>query len=443
MDLPGSAPSYAYSVHHAQSSAGLVSPTQVQNVFLSKVVCEMTFAPREILQPRAARETMKKHNRSRIITMQLPRHRLRQITGGSASRRRSDRLRNRSKKNGDVTEQGLSQKSPMILKDDSGMYNLASGLRNSRIEHLTHIAINLVLGYRKRFMEIKSDRRLDSPTLLDIAPAVWNAYYFQEIASRTRLVPMVSSALGSMRVSNPDQVEQSICYTIPDATARLQKRLLQLILRSTSLRFRKFGKRSDASKDVHPRDTLAHTIAERTSEMFESLCSSQDAATSQQPSVIDINQVDDLLEGPNLWHEKSDSSQSQDERQAPFAMDQYDERAPHSEDSSEEIRYATMDRLNDESEEQYHFAMHGHDTEGLTAISPDTEFEDFEHSNVIDSVAMSFGTLPPRCISEGTCFNIWTSLGCPSINCHGTEYPDDMYLEAEEERAMLLDSELF
>ncbi|KAF3766222.1 hypothetical protein M406DRAFT_330055 [Cryphonectria parasitica EP155] len=119
---------------------------------------------------------------------------------------------------------------------DIPIYDLGSNLQKDKLGSLTHAALSLLLGSRKRFDGIRCIRPRDCVTLLDIAPAVWSAHYFQEIAARVQLAPLISSALGNMLNSKSTRLRQIVQTLASDPIAELRKKTLLLILRSTPAR---------------------------------------------------------------------------------------------------------------------------------------------------------------------------------------------------------------
>lgn len=83
------------------------------------------------------------HNKSKVVTLRVPPRELRAILG-----------------------------QPEI-------YSLPVEAQKERLEYLTHTALHLILGSKKRFPSIQILKKAGSPAVLDIAPAVWDARHFQ------------------------------------------------------------------------------------------------------------------------------------------------------------------------------------------------------------------------------------------------------------------------
>lgn len=65
-------------------------------------------------------------------------------------------------------------------------------LQERRLEHLTHTALHLIMGSRRRFAGIEFLKKSVSPTALEVAPAVWSARYFQ-VRLETKYLPICIS----------------------------------------------------------------------------------------------------------------------------------------------------------------------------------------------------------------------------------------------------------
>lgn len=61
----------------------------------------------------------------------------------------------------------------------TAFWGLPLDVQTERVVHLTHNALNIMLGMRKRCPGIWCLNGTKPPALLELAPAVWNAQYFQ------------------------------------------------------------------------------------------------------------------------------------------------------------------------------------------------------------------------------------------------------------------------
>ncbi|KAG8160575.1 hypothetical protein KVR01_010111 [Diaporthe batatas] len=110
-----------------------------------------------------------------------------------------------------------------------------------RLVELAQNALNLMLGLRTRYLGFLHMGGTKPPALLELAPAVWNAQYFQRVVSRARLIPSISSALGNLTSTRSPELLHKIESLVPEAAAdtgldealdELQRRCQVLLLRS-------------------------------------------------------------------------------------------------------------------------------------------------------------------------------------------------------------------
>ncbi|KUI67604.1 hypothetical protein VM1G_03383 [Cytospora mali] len=121
-------------------------------------------------------------------------------------------------------------------------HNLPLSLQAERLKSLTYNALDVMVGLKKRPSGTRLLKPSKSPTLLDLAPAVWNAVFFQDAVARARLVPFISSALANLdSAQSPllrQKVEDIMRGPIPNPqlvniSGELHKRVLVLILQAT------------------------------------------------------------------------------------------------------------------------------------------------------------------------------------------------------------------
>lgn len=126
-----------------------------------------------------------------------------------------------------------------------------------RLVELARNGLNLMLGLRTRYLGFLYLGGTKSPALLELAPAVWNAQYFQvsrfdrfcawdpnmrtqRVASRAQLIPSISSALANLTNTQSPELRRKIESLVPEAAAdsepevsdELQRRIQVLLLRS-------------------------------------------------------------------------------------------------------------------------------------------------------------------------------------------------------------------
>lgn len=134
-----------YSIQHSQQQSGLFVPRDVPCGYLSEFSCSFRFAARTSTAPGNVEES-------------LPRSRSHAHYG----------LRK-------LAETPSKPRS----ETTAAFWSLAPNVQAERVTHLTHHALNLVLGMKKRSPGIRYLKRTKPPALLELAPGVWNAQYFQ------------------------------------------------------------------------------------------------------------------------------------------------------------------------------------------------------------------------------------------------------------------------
>lgn len=128
-------------MQHNRQQSGLFTPEGVACGYLSAVSSSFRFGARGAYTiTRSSKET-------RVVTLKVPHHKLQSITGG--------------------------------LNQFSEFHNLPPDLQAERLKQLTHHALNLLVGLKKKPCGVWLMKPSKLPTLLDLAPAVWNSVSFQ------------------------------------------------------------------------------------------------------------------------------------------------------------------------------------------------------------------------------------------------------------------------
>lgn len=134
-----------YYIHHTQQHSGLFVPQHVPCGYLSEFFCSFRYAARTFSTPGNAEQSVP---RSRDHT----RYNLRKLA------------------------ETPSEPRPVCA---AAFWGLPLDVQAARVVHLTHNALNFVLGMRRRCVGVRCLKRTKPPALLELAPALWNAQYFQ------------------------------------------------------------------------------------------------------------------------------------------------------------------------------------------------------------------------------------------------------------------------
>lgn len=134
-----------YYIQHVQQHSGLFVPQDVSCGYLSELSCSFRYAAGTSRAPGNVEESVP---RSRMHTRY------------------------------DFRNLAATPSEPRSVHP-AAFWGLPPELQADRVVHLTHNALNLMLGMRRRYRGIWCLRGTKPPALLELAPAVWNAQYFQ------------------------------------------------------------------------------------------------------------------------------------------------------------------------------------------------------------------------------------------------------------------------
>lgn len=137
-----------YYIHHTHQHSGLFVPQDVPCGYLSEFFCSFQYASRTSRTPRTPGNAGKPVPRSRSHTH----YNLRKLAGTP------------------------SEPDPVCAV---AFWGLPLDVQAERVVHLTQNALNQMLGMRRRCLGVRCVHRTKPPALLELAPALWNAQYFQ------------------------------------------------------------------------------------------------------------------------------------------------------------------------------------------------------------------------------------------------------------------------
>ncbi|KAI0392492.1 hypothetical protein F5Y17DRAFT_357726 [Xylariaceae sp. FL0594] len=83
---------------------------------------------------------------------------------------------------------------------------------------LVEAALDFTFGIRQHYPTLRT-RQLNgnAPSLLDIAPAIWNAYYFESVTSHAKKFPVISSILASTARAKSSELRNSLTALLQNA----------------------------------------------------------------------------------------------------------------------------------------------------------------------------------------------------------------------------------
>lgn len=174
-------------MQHAQQSSSLLTPDHVPCVYLSALSCSLSFGTRKESVQEVRKEARIQDRKTKVVTFRLPPKKLRRFFArkkkwdGSVNRTERKRRRARNSilaSSTDKLARNTATSTPRAFEPEPELYGFPPHIQNQRLEYLTHAALDSLLGLRKRFADFRLESP-QSPSLLDIAPAVLNAVYFQ------------------------------------------------------------------------------------------------------------------------------------------------------------------------------------------------------------------------------------------------------------------------
>lgn len=213
-----------YYIQHAQQCSGLFVPQDIPCGYISELFCSFRYAATTSTAPA---KTVGSKPRSRAKTP----YNLRRLV--------------------------KAQTEPRPVRV-AAFWALPLTEQAGKLVELARNALSLMLGLRTRYLGFLYLGGTKPPALLELAPAVWNAQYFQvskldkfcswdpnmrtqRVVSRAQLIPYVSSALANSMSTQSPELRRKIGSLVPGAAAdsgleevldELQRRSQILLLRS-------------------------------------------------------------------------------------------------------------------------------------------------------------------------------------------------------------------
>lgn len=167
---------YSYSIQHIHRNSALVTLEHVPCAHLSMLYCQLSFeSSKRATQVTPMKSNARLKNR-RIVTLHIPPRKLKKIAEAKNEDRFGMNNRGKPLKFGlRVTQARLARSTA----NESGRRNPTSQVDVKEIDDFTRVALNLLLGLRQKYSGVRIQNMTKFTTLLELAPAVWDAHYFQ------------------------------------------------------------------------------------------------------------------------------------------------------------------------------------------------------------------------------------------------------------------------
>lgn len=149
----------------------------MQCAYLSTLTCEMAFGTKTDVAQQTRKEALAVPKMTRIVNLRLPSRKLRRFAKKKQRWDGAPKMA-RPNKSRTITSKGSPKQLPRVARKQPVTYSWVPSLQEGRLEQLTHTALYYLLGLKKKFSDTHFLVRADSPSLLEMAPAVWNARYF-------------------------------------------------------------------------------------------------------------------------------------------------------------------------------------------------------------------------------------------------------------------------
>ncbi|RYO84617.1 hypothetical protein DL764_009301 [Monosporascus ibericus] len=99
-----------------------------------------------------------------------------------------------------ATDNDVQDRSDVITfwhTDEAGARNLEEHKRGEFVAHLVDLALYKLLGVPKRHYGLQFRKLADAPSLLQLAPAIWNSHYLRAAAAHAKKFPVISEVLAT------------------------------------------------------------------------------------------------------------------------------------------------------------------------------------------------------------------------------------------------------
>ncbi|KAK3344099.1 hypothetical protein B0T25DRAFT_615574 [Lasiosphaeria hispida] len=182
----------SYFLHHPDLSSEMIAPSHIPSARFQGLTCELNFhlhngkreakAIRNVTAPQATA----KNSGHRYSLRRDPRSTKKVLAAMDGSLKESITS---FRQVGELEQDGLDSASP--LKAKVGIGDMVS---------LLDIALRRLIGVERASPGIKTTRSMPSPSLIDMAPAVWNLRYLQSLETHARIIPTIAD--GMARLTN-------------------------------------------------------------------------------------------------------------------------------------------------------------------------------------------------------------------------------------------------
>ncbi|KAK4221786.1 hypothetical protein QBC38DRAFT_113049 [Podospora fimiseda] len=188
--------SLTYFLHHPDLSSGLIAPEDVHAAQFQALDCminfELVIATHDQVSEEVENTDTQVDDREELPKTEAPRH-----THGP--RRDSKRTDKAQKAMEDVLSKTKTAKTPVVGSTLGRVGDLEED-DITEMAHMVDAAFRKLIGTKRASPGIKIIKTTPMPSLVEIAPAVWNLQYLQSMATHSKVIPVISA--GVSRLTN-------------------------------------------------------------------------------------------------------------------------------------------------------------------------------------------------------------------------------------------------
>ncbi|KAK4190018.1 hypothetical protein QBC35DRAFT_544117 [Podospora australis] len=205
----------AYLLHHPDLSSGLIAPSHIPGAGFEGLKCVIDYQ----LHTEGPEDPPDWVDHTALEPSSPDRHLVEVPPNHAHNLRRNPR---RSKK-AEIAQEDLVKATSKTLplsgscsksarqNPDEGqtvVSNMEFGIEG--MSYLLDTALRKLLGIKKASPGLKTTRSIEGPSLIDIAPAVWNLSYLQSMAAHAKIIPTISSGIARLKNARSARLREKL-----------------------------------------------------------------------------------------------------------------------------------------------------------------------------------------------------------------------------------------
>ncbi|OIW27296.1 hypothetical protein CONLIGDRAFT_671111 [Coniochaeta ligniaria NRRL 30616] len=337
----------SFIVNHPDLSSDFLSPKDIPCAKLLTVTCDICFGSRPRKKPTkkpAKRRKIEEPERSRVQGPYGLRHKptpSKRAEGCDTDEEDEDERNRAGKRRGRASTLENARPVPETQDAAQNTQDGGTGLHGEALHGdvvlLTKAAFSKLLGVKKTTQGVRVVRDLPGPSLIGIAPAVFNIRYLQAFSSRAEHIPWIASCLSGLDAESPTLRAKirSLAEGNSDRgpAAELEKRLHMLVQRGLDVppvAPARRGTKAKVSVPVDDASQQAENVSQQSEpaleqESLEFWDQDDGELLGQEVTVDDSQQQLDVPddEPPDSWHySQQPGHEWLDLSQASFILDE-------------------------------------------------------------------------------------------------------------------------